>query len=47
MNPRPAKALVHGTWQDVVFYGLFQVVDIDYANVLAVIETKSGKLRKI
>jgi len=47
MNPRPAKAYVNGHWQDVMFHGLFQVMDIQYAQVLAVVETKSGKLRKV
>lgn len=47
MEPRKAKALVHGHWQNVLFHGLYQVKDVDYANVLAVVETRAGHLRKV
>jgi hypothetical protein len=44
---RKAKALIKGVWQDVLFHDLYQVRDVDYADVMAVIETKGGKLRKV
>ncbi len=47
IEPRKAQAIVHDTWQPVLFHGVYPVGDEHYRDVMAVVETKSGKIRKV